>query len=188
MLTSVNQSAPLSGGTVARTLAWNVVFRNGTVRLKVSVASSRRYPDGSGRWRVALLIGAAANFVVRALMDPGNDRASGCFLPRGQGRRKSLYLPTRSLQAQAASRFPLVAALFGSDGEANAGAGRSNTRCCAERRAGRDNAAMTSSSCDVADHVRAAGPPRAESRQPAGGAQALAGRPGRCTGRQRCAV
>lgn len=65
--------ARLGGATVASSDAWNVLLLNDTLRLRVALASCRRYPDALRRWRVPVRQGEGSDFVLCALLDRSND-------------------------------------------------------------------------------------------------------------------
>lgn len=114
MLDSVFEMVPIAGGTVEHTNVWNIVLLNGGLRLKVSVASCRHYPDGGRRWRVALLCGAKADFVVCALMDVDNVAVERyLLLPTAQIGKASVHLSARRAERYRSFMFETLAEVFG---------------------------------------------------------------------------
>ncbi|QBE66387.1 hypothetical protein [Pseudoduganella lutea] len=65
--------AQLGGATVAQSDAWNVLLLNNTPRVRIALASRRRYPDTLRHWRVPMRHDKASDFVLCALLDRGND-------------------------------------------------------------------------------------------------------------------
>jgi len=80
MLLQVINVAQKAGATLARTAVWNVLLLNNAITVKVSIASTRRFEDGSRRWRVPISCGAKADFVICALMEGHNERIEAFLL------------------------------------------------------------------------------------------------------------
>jgi DNA invertase Pin-like site-specific DNA recombinase len=113
MLTDVCDKAARAGGHVCKTPVWNILLLNDAIKLKISIASCRRYPDATRRWRVALRSGAQVDFVLCALMDTENVRIR-CFLllSTATAVKASLYLSERALVRYAAHCFTTLDEIF----------------------------------------------------------------------------
>lgn len=114
MLTDVYNLVSRAGGTVRKTSVWNILFLNDTLRLKVSVASCRRYSDMTHRWRIALRSGGDADFLLCALMDAANVDIS-CFVlfSTTQTTKASLYLSEHTLGRYTEQCFTKIEEIFG---------------------------------------------------------------------------
>lgn len=114
LLKDVGERALRAGGTICKTQAWNVLLLNDTLKLKVSIASCRRYPDSWRRWRVALRKGGYADFVLCALMDTDNVNIR-CYalMATAEAAKDSLFLSERTLGRYSASCFTTLDEIFG---------------------------------------------------------------------------
>jgi hypothetical protein len=114
LLDACIQKGRHGGATVDGTPAWNVLLLNGSLRLRVSLASCRAYPDGSYHWRVPVHKGVAADFVLCALMDRGNEQMRHfLLLPVAAFIQDSLFIAELSLARYERWRFDSLDAVFG---------------------------------------------------------------------------
>jgi len=114
MLTEVSAIAEQAGAKVSRTAVWNVLYMDDQIRVKVSLASSHQFENGSRRWRVPIQCGAKADFVICGLLDDQNEEIDFfLLLPAGIGGKGSLFLSRERLPQYEACVFNSLYEVFG---------------------------------------------------------------------------
>lgn len=114
LISKVARCANEAGATLRHTGVWNVFTINGTLTVKVTLASNRSFDDGLRRWRVPLSCGAASDFVLCGLLDEANqDVLIYLLLAPATINKGSLLLSARRLPGYADNSFPSVRAVFG---------------------------------------------------------------------------
>jgi DNA invertase Pin-like site-specific DNA recombinase len=114
MLLQVIDMTQKGGATAKRTAVWNVLLLNDAITVKVSIASTRQFDDGSRRWRIPITCGAKADFVICALMEEQNEGIEVFLLLQTSTiGTASLFLSRNRLSRYDRQSFRTLGAIFG---------------------------------------------------------------------------
>ncbi|QBE66265.1 recombinase family protein [Pseudoduganella lutea] len=106
--------AERAGAAVSCCRAWNVLILNDRLRVRLSVASCRCYPDTQLRWRIPAQEGEPADFVLCGMLDGANQRLGRyVLLPLAQCARGSLFLAEKAMAHWPVQHFTSLNAVFG---------------------------------------------------------------------------